>query len=100
MKKGDLLQTLSKHLFWDVDVGTMDTETHRGFIIPRVMDRGIRSDVQAIWNHYGAETVKDVLLHTPSLQRKTIFFFANQFLLRPEAFRAHRKNQEMGTWTH
>ena len=97
MKKGDLLQTLSKHLFWDVDVGTIDAETHRGFIIPRVMDRGARSDVQAIWNQYGAETIKDVLLQAPALQRKTIFFFANQFRLRPEAF---RKSQEMGTWTH
>ncbi len=100
MEKGSALGSLSKHLFWDVDAGTMDAETHRGFIIPRVMDRGTRSDVQAIWNHYGAETVKDVLLQAPSLQRKTIFFFANQFRLRPEAFRAYRKSQEMGTWTH
>ena len=94
------MQTLSKHLFWDVDTTTMDIEKHRGYIIPRVMDRGTRSDVQVVWNQYGAEAVKDVLLHTPSLQRKTIFFFANQFHLRPEAFRAFRKSQEMGTWTH
>ena len=66
-------------------------------IIHRVMDRGTPSNVQAVWNQYGAETVKDVLLHTPSLQHKTIFFFANQFRLRPEAF---RKSQEMGSWTH
>ena len=100
MGKGDVLDTLSKHLFWDVDAGTMDAEMHRNFIIPRVMDRGTSSDVQAIWSQYGAETVKNVLLHTPSLQRKTIFFFANQFRLHPEAFRAYRKNQELGTWTH
>ena len=100
MEKGGILGTLSKHLFWDVDVGSMDAEMHRSFIIPRVMDRGTSSDVRAIWNRYGAETVKEVLLHAPALQRKTISFFANQFHLRPEDFRAYRKSQELGTWMH
>ncbi len=100
METGEILGTLSNHLFWDVDVGTMDAGTHRRFIISRVMDRGTSSDVRAIWNRYGAETVKEVLLRAPSLQRKTIFFFANQFRLRPEDFRAYRKSQETGTWMH
>ena len=91
---------LSGTLFWDVDVGGIDEQAHRNFIIPRAMDRGVRSDAYAVWRHYGAETVKEALLRAPSLQRKTIFFFANQFHLRPEDFRAYRKNQEMGTWTH
>ena len=100
MEKGGILGILSNHLFWDVNVAEMDGEAHQGFIIPRVMDRGTRSDVQAVWNQYGAETVKKVLLQAPSLQRKTIFFFANQFHLRPEDFRAYRKSQELGTWVH
>ncbi len=100
MEKDGILGALSKHLFWDVDAGTIDAEKHLRFIIPRVMDRGTSSDVRAIWNRYGAETVKDVLLRAPSLQRKTIFFFANQFHLRPEDFRAYRKSQKLGTWTH
>jgi hypothetical protein len=100
MEKGDIVQQLSSHLFWDVDAKEMDADAHRSFIIPRVMDRGAQTDVHAVWNRYGAETVKDVLLRAPSLQRKTIFFFANQFNLRPEDFRAYRQSQELGTWMH
>ncbi|MEN8255888.1 MAG: hypothetical protein ABFR33_10525 [Verrucomicrobiota bacterium] len=78
----------------------MDTQVHRNFIIPRVMDRGSLGDVLAVWRHYGAEVVKESLLRAPSLQQKTIFFFANQFHLRPEEFRAYRKSRELGTWMH
>ena len=100
MGTGTLVGTLSKHLFWDVDAESMDAERHRSFIITRVMDRGASPDVQVIWNQYGAETVKKVLLHAPSLQRKTISFFANQFQVTPEEFRAYRKSKELGTWEH
>ena len=100
MENGGIVQQLSPTLFWDVDAGTVDAEVHRNFIIPRVMDRGSRSDAYAVWRHYGAESIKETLLRAPSLQRKTIAFFANQFHLRPEDFRAYRKSQELGTWTH
>jgi hypothetical protein len=95
-----IIQKLSGHLFWDVDAGKMDAHVHRNFIIPRVMDRGTHDDVLAVWMHYGAEGVKESLLRASSLQRKTIFFFANQFQLRPEDFRAYRKNRLMGTWEY
>jgi len=100
MGNGDLVGQLSSTLFWDVDTGGMDEWAHRNFIIPRVMDRGSRNDAYAVWQHYGEETVKEALLRAPSLQRKTIFFFANQFHLHPEDFRAYRKTRELGTWTH
>ena len=100
MKNGGIVQQLSGHLFWDVDAGEMDAQAHRNFIIPRVMDRGTHEDVTAVWAHYGAEAVKESLLRAPSLQRKTIAFFANQFHLRPADFRAYRKPQELGTWVH
>jgi hypothetical protein len=96
MEEQGIVQQLSPHLFWDVD--QVDGVTHRTFIISRVMDRGTRGDVLLVWHHYGADAIKDVLLRVSSLQRKTIFFFANQFRLRPEDFRAYRKSQELGTW--
>ena len=100
MKNEGIVEQLSRTLFWDVDAGAVDAKTHRNFIIPRVMDRGSRSDVRVVWRYYGAEVVKASLLRAPSLQRKTIFFFANQFHLRPEEFRAYRKSRELGTWEH
>jgi hypothetical protein len=98
MENAGIIQLLSRHLFWDVDAEAMDAQGHRNFIILRVMDRGTHDDVMTVWTYYGEEAVKDSLLRASSLHRKTIAFFANQFHLRPEDFRAYRKNQELGTW--
>ena len=85
------LDQLSEHLFWDVDRRAVDPEANAGFLLPRIMDRGTRADVQVAWAFYGDERVQEVLLAAPALTRKTIAFFANQFQLPREAFRAYRR---------
>lgn len=90
MESKDLIKQLSVFLFWDVDPSAINPEAHQQFIIPRVMDRGTLNDVKTVWDYFGEETVKQVLLNTASLGKKTIRFFANQFDTSPEAFRAHR----------
>lgn len=96
--QNDVKQSFSKHLLWDVD--EVDREIHCDFIIVRAMERGTREDVRLVWNYYGADAVKAALLKAPSLQRKTIWFFANQFGLKTSDFRADRKGRELGTWAH
>jgi len=96
MTKLAFTQQLSAHLFWDVDRATVDPEEHRRFIIPRVMDRGTLEDVKAAWSYYGEETIREVLLNAASLHKKTIAFFACQFDLPRERFRAFRNRT--GTW--
>jgi hypothetical protein len=81
---------LSRHVFWDTDPASIDPERHENFVIARVMDRGTLDDVRAAWDFYGAERVQTALLQAPSLGAKTISFFANQFDLPREAFRAFR----------
>lgn len=90
MKSTVLTDQLSAFLFWDVDPLKINPETHRQFIIPRVMERGTRDDVKAIWEYYGSETVKSALLNSADLSIKTVSFFANQFNLSRDAFRAFR----------
>jgi hypothetical protein len=96
MNKVEFTQQLSDHVLWDVDRASMDAEQHRRFIIPRIMDRGTLPDVKATWNYYGETKVREALLTAPSLQKKTIAFFANQFNLPREEFRAFRKQTR--TW--
>ena len=88
---GQFLEQLSATLFWDVDRSGVDPEANADFLIVRVMERGNREDVRAVWTYYGQEKVRDSLLSAPSLSRKTIAFFANQFDLSREAFRAHNR---------
>ncbi|MDF3129667.1 hypothetical protein P0Y35_10720 [Kiritimatiellaeota bacterium B1221] len=88
---------LSEHLFWDVDPEQVDVEVHAGFLIPRIMDRGTMKDVDWAWNYYDHDRIKQILLHAPSLHKKTIAFFSAQFQVPLNAFRAYRNRNQR--WT-
>lgn len=83
----------SPHLFWDVDRVSIDVEQNAAFLICRVMERGSSSEVRKVWSYYGETAVREALVHAPSLTRKTIAFFANQFSVPKETFRACRSGQ-------
>lgn len=85
--------SLSSHLFWDVDRGTLDPERHADFLICRIVERGSSRDVRLAWRYYGEDRVREALLGASALSRKTIHFFANQFRLSCDAFRAYRRGQ-------
>ena len=91
-----LLGQLSAHLFWDVDRTAVDPERHRAFIIVRTMERGSLDDVMAVWRYYGPDAVREALMQARSLEPRTLFFFANQFGVRPEEFRAFRQDAFSG----
>jgi len=88
-----LISSLSAPLFWDVSRSSVDPEAHAVFLICRVMERGTSGDVRLVWKHYGETKVKDALVKAPALSRKTIHFFANQFRIPCEAFRANQRAQ-------
>ena len=92
------ISKLSPHLFWDTDATTLDPEVHFRYIIPRVMDRGNYSDVKHVWDAYGAERVKEALTQCRCLNKRTISFFANQFGVKPTAFRAFDTSTHKQTW--
>lgn len=84
------IDRLSRHLFWDTDPAAIAPGRHDAFLIARVMDRGTLADVKLTWAFFGPEPIRKALLEAPSLGEKTISFFANQFDLPPEAFRAFK----------
>ena len=85
------LDQLSAPLLWDVDRNSINPKTNAAFLIIRAMERGTRKEVRTTWSYYGAARIRDVLTTAPSLSPKTIAFFANQFGLKKEAFRAYRR---------
>jgi hypothetical protein len=85
------LDQLSAPLFWDVERSSVDPEGNAAFLIIRVMERGTSQEVRTTWAYYGPARIKDALLTAPSLSRKTIAFFANQFGLGKEHFRAYQR---------
>lgn len=86
------LDQLSTHLFWDVNRDSVDAEAHADYLIWRIMERGTQADVRSAWVYYGEGRIRQALMEAPSLTAKTMSFFANQFALPREAFRAYQRS--------
>ena len=91
MNAAMLIDSLSPFIFWDTSITRIDPEQHQRFVIVRVMERGTMRDVLTVWRHYGASRIREALLQAPSLDKRTITYFANQFNIPRESFRAWRK---------
>ncbi|MFP4167100.1 MAG: DUF6922 domain-containing protein [Opitutales bacterium] len=87
----ELLGSLSPELFWDVDPKQIDPNAHRDFLIVRCVERGRSEDVRKIRDFYGPDQIKRAVVNAPALGRKTIAFFAHQFDLPPDSFRAFQR---------
>ncbi|HAV14601.1 MAG TPA: hypothetical protein DCX06_14085 [Opitutae bacterium] len=91
--ESDFIAQLSPHLFWDVDVTSIDIEKNAAFLIARIVERGTSKDVRGAWKFYGEKRMREVLTTAPSLSKKTIAFFAHQFRIPCSSFKAYQRGQ-------
>lgn len=66
----------NKALFWDIQIDSLDLETHARFIIERVVSRGNLPDWNLLKKIYGKERIKQEVLRIRSLDRKTVGFLS------------------------
>ncbi len=95
----ELIENLSPFLFWDVNKSRLDPQANAKFIVPRVMDYGTIDDVHLVLDYYSRELIRDILIHTPHLQKRTISFFALKFGIDASNFRAYQRQKDNPTWT-
>ena len=72
--KQSLSNSLSKHLFWDVAPSKLDIERNKKLIIQRVLDYGMLSDWEFIYNRYGLEEIVKIALSIKDLDFKSASF--------------------------
>ena len=84
---------LPRHLFWDIDLNTLDYNYHAQFIINRVIERGSIENWKTIKNYYGLEMVKEEILNMRSLHPKTLAFFSTYFKIKKTNFRCYTTKQ-------
>ena len=90
---------LSRVLFWDVNYDTIDWENKVRFVIERVVSRGNQSDWLAIRTHYGLERIKNEMLQTRYLDKKTLNFLSKLFEIPKTEFRCYTLQQSNpGHW--
>ena len=81
------LKKLSQRLFWDVDPDTINVDSHRRYIIQRVLERGTIEDLKATIAHYTMPTLVAEAQQIRSLDPVTLAFAACLGNVKEDSFR-------------
>lgn len=76
IKENNIINNLSKHLFWDVDISAIDQEKNSKYIISKVIQYGLFTDWKQILALYGTEKITNTAMQIKSLDKKTASFLA------------------------
>jgi hypothetical protein len=84
---------LRSELFWDVDINEIDLDLHKQFIIERTALRGYFIEFKEIRNFYTDEVVKNTLINSKWLDKKTLSYCSILFEIPKEEFRCYKLGQ-------
>ena len=87
------LNTLSSHLFWDVDINRLDADISKRLIIERVFLLGTAKEIILVINYYGAREVVDVLKGINYIDPKTLNFVSKLFKISLQSFKCYTRKQ-------
>ena len=74
MKNTTILSVLSPSLFWDINVETLNWDTHAQLIVERVITRGSYNEFKKVEKKYGKEMVGALVKNIRKLNEKDISF--------------------------
>ncbi len=85
-----IAHNLKKETFWDVDFDNFELIKDKSFIIPRVLMKGTDKEIWFVLKFYSNKTLKNVLVNTRFLEKRTLNFCANFLEIPIEQFRAYK----------
>jgi hypothetical protein len=83
--------SLRPHLFWDIDLNSLDEEKNKRLIIERVLNRGTVDEFRQILSYYGDDTIKRVVVNIGTFDNKTLEFVHTFFHIPKEKFKCYTK---------
>ena len=84
---------LRPSLFWDMDVQTIDLETHKSIVIERILMRGRWEEAREMLAFYGKKVVQQVVLEARYLDKYTLAFCSAIFNIPKTEFRCYKLAQ-------
>ena len=73
MNSKKTIPKLSKRIFWDVNLTSMDIDAKYAFVIERVFERGDVEDIRQCRRYFGDQVVKQVLLNAKFLPEHRLY---------------------------
>lgn len=93
MKSSLIIGQLSSHIFWDVDMYTLDSEKHAVFIVQRVIQYGLLKDWKLIKSCFGTEQLKKIIVQIPRLDPISTSFVSNLFKIEKSMLTCYKNKQ-------
>ncbi len=88
-----LITSLSPHIFWDVDVQSVDMEKNGVFVLQRVLQYGILKDWLLLKSIIGVENIKALAVQLPTLDDVSISFLSNLYKIDKSEFKCYKNKQ-------
>jgi hypothetical protein len=89
----NFLNKLSKHIFWDADINTIDVEKNAVFIMQRVIQYGLLKDWQIIKSEMGIDKIKKYAVQIPSIDPISLSFLSNLLNIDKSQFKCYKSRQ-------
>ncbi len=92
---------ISKIAFWDVDFEEIDFETNSLFVMDKVFNYGIWSDILETLRFYGIERIKKEIVQAPYFKNTTLSFLCTILNLTEQDFVSYQRRQlRKPIWNH
>ena len=93
MNKHTNIHSLHKHIFWDLNINNLDQQKNKTIIIERVFNRGDIDDFKIVMNLYGEKTIKQEIIKSGFLDKKTLNWASSFFNIPKTKFQCYKKIQ-------
>lgn len=90
-----LVNNLSPHLFWDVDIEFFKADDHKSFMIKRVLEYGLWPDWILIKKYYGLDEITRQSQTFPDLDPKALAFISQLSGVPKKKFRCYNTRRLM-----
>ncbi len=91
----------SKHIFWDVNVDSIDFQKHSRLVIERVVTCGDLEDWHILKAFYGLDKIEEEALQIRVLDKKTLNFLSLILKIPVLKFKCYKQIQSTNThWNY
>ena len=92
MEDCNLIENLSKYLFWDYNASMLDPNMDKTLILERVFTRGTENDEKEVFSYYGKNGIKDAILDVKYIDKKTLNYLSIILDIPKENFKCYKKS--------
>ena len=93
IEKQELLDHLSKEIFWNCNRSILKYDEDKNIIIPRIIEYGRPNDELIMFKIYTSREIKKIAVKIEGLNKEKIFHFSKLLKISQKRFTSYNKKQ-------